>query len=186
MIRARIGVAVAIALALASLAIAVVAFTSTVRDDKPRPGRLVQTRITDRLTGGPVPFPLDDFMMSPDGAGHVAALYAYPPGFFGHARGCKVVWQSDAIIQAPDGTHGPGLFTDPCSGARFDRTGALISGSADRGLDRFAMTPEPDGFLVDTRTLLCGPEANARGATATPTPESPATCARASGNADAR
>jgi hypothetical protein len=184
----RIGVAVAIVLALAALAIGVVAFTTSIRGDDSGPGRVVQTRVTNKLSGDPVSFPLDGFVMISDGKGGVLALYVYPPGFFGHARGCTVVWQASATVQTPDGTAGPGLFTDPCSGAHFDRTGALVDGPADRGLDRFPMTPAPDGFLVDTHELLCGPAPASRsaGAAATPTPESPAKCKRAADDVDLR
>ena len=100
-------------------------------------------------------------------------------GFFGENRGCKVVWQAQAQTLVSGKNYGPGLFTDPCSGAHFDRTGALVDGPADRDLDYFPMTPEPDGFLVDTRTLLCGdapvPQVGSSTPqpTATPTPSSP-------------
>jgi hypothetical protein len=176
----RIGVALSLIVGIAALGIGVAALMGNIRDHGETHGRLVQTRITNELTGDPVEFTTDGFFMAPDGSGEVHALYAYPPGFFGNVRGCKLVWQASAIV----GSAGPGLFTDPCSGAHFDRDGALVDGPADRDLDRFPMTPEPDGFLVDTRTLLCGtnlPVAAATDApTATPTPESPATCQRVS------
>src|SRR5574338_643980 len=143
-------------LAIAALAVGGSALVADLRDDGAAGGRLVQTRISNKLTGDPVLFPLDDFYMTPDGAGRVNAIYIHPPGFFGHNRGCKVVWQADAVVPLSGRRAGPGLFTDPCSGAHFDRTGSLVNGSADRALDRFPMTPEPDGFLVDTRVLLCG------------------------------
>jgi hypothetical protein len=184
----RLGVAFALVVAVAGLALGGAALVGTIRDDGSPSGRLVQTRITNRLNGDPVLFSLDDFYMSPDGEGRVHALYLYPPGYFGHNRGCKIVWQADAT--ALDGARriGPGLFTDPCSGAHFDRTGALINGSADRALDYFAMTPEPDGFLVDTQKLLCGDNLpnEAAGMTPTPTPETPARCDRAAPGATAR
>ncbi|MBF6600734.1 MAG: hypothetical protein IVW36_09520 [Dehalococcoidia bacterium] len=187
MIGTRIGVALALVLSIAALGVGVAALMGTIRDNGAPGGRLVQTRITNELTGDPVEFAADGFFMTSDGSGRVAALYAYPPGYFGDVRGCKLVWQPLAVVSSASGTAGPGLFTDPCSGARFDRTGTLVTGPADRNLDRFPMTPEPDGFLVDTRTLLCGanlPVADAADApTATPTPETPATCARVSPDA---
>jgi hypothetical protein len=179
----RFGVALSLILSIAALAIGVAALMGNIRDKGEVRGRLVQTRITNELTGDPVEFPLDGFFMTPDGSGQVQALYAYPPGFFGDVRGCKLVWQAQAVVSSDTAIAGPGLFTDPCSGAHFDRAGTLIDGPADRDLDRFPMTPEPDGFLVDTRTLLCGPNLPAAEATdaptATATPESPATCGRA-------
>jgi len=188
MIGVRAGVALALVVAIAALAVGAAALVGTVRDNGPATGRLVQTRITNRLTGDPVLFSLDGFYMSPDVEGRVNALYVYPPGYFGHNRGCKVVWQGDAVAFSGAVRVGPGLFTDPCSGAHFDRTGALIDGSADRALDRFAMTPEPDGFLVDTRVLLCGENLphDAVDVTPTPTPEEPAHCDRASPDVTAR
>ena len=188
MIGVRLGVAFTLVLALAALAVGGAALVGNIRGDGSETGRLVQTRITNRLTGDPVLFLLDDFYMTPDGEGHVLALYVYPPGFFGHNRGCKVLWQHDATALQGGRRFGPGLFTDPCSGAHFDRTGALIDGSADRALDRFAMTPEPDGFLVDTHVLLCGENLpnGAADVTPTPTPEEPAHCARAAPDVTSR
>ncbi|HEX5478891.1 MAG TPA: hypothetical protein VFY79_04145 [Dehalococcoidia bacterium] len=178
MITVRIGVALSLLIAIAALAVAVLSLMGDIRSNNDADGRVVQTGITNRLTGDPVEFSLDDFFMSPDGEGQVNALYAYPPGFSGSIRGCKVVWQRDATVVADGRVVGPGLFTDPCTGAHFDSGGNLIDGAADRGLDRFAMTPEPEGLMVDTRTLLCGPSvapASNTEATATPTP---VTCKR--------
>lgn len=188
MIGVRLGVALAIVLAVGALAVGGAALVGDIRGNDTATGRLVQTRITNKLSGDPVLFPLDDFYMAPDGAGHVRALYVYPPGFFGHNRGCKVIWQSDATALDGARRFGPGLFTDPCSGAHFDRTGALVNGSADRALDWFAMTPEPDGLLVDTHVLRCGDNLpnTAADVTPTPTPEEPARCDRAAPNVNAR
>ena len=177
MLSARTGAAVAIVLSIVALAVGLAALMQDVRGGGPAHGRLVQTRITNQLTGDPVRFALDHFYMSPDGRGHVVALYEYPPGFFGHTRGCPLVWQGDAVVVAGAKTY-RGLFTDPCSGAHFDRSGTLVNGPADRNLDYFAMTPEPDGMLVDTRTLLCGDNLpdHAADVTPTPTPATPARC----------
>ena len=184
MVTVRIGVALSLLVSIAALAVAVAALIGNIRDGDPSAGRLVQTRITNRLTGDPVEFLLDEFYMTADGNGHVNALYAYPPGFTGSIRGCQVVWQRDATVMSSGRVAGPGLFTDPCSGAHFDRDGELVDGTADRGLDRFAMTPEPDGLMVDTRTLLCGPPAT-RAEAARPRHRQrrrPGATARSSGN----
>jgi hypothetical protein len=166
LIRARIAVTVSLLVSLAALTLGVVAFTRTVRDHSDTPGRLVQTRMNNDYTGAPVAFPLDDFFVGPDTSGRVRAYYAYPPGFFGHQRGCKMIWDQSATITANGGrTAGPGLFVDPCGGARFSRDGVLVAGPADRNLDEFQLSPAVDGFIVDTRKLYCG----------APLPSAPAT-----------
>jgi hypothetical protein len=177
LISTRIGVVVSLLLSIAALALAIVAFMSTIRDDGPTTGRLVQTQITNEYDGAPLPFPVDDFFIGRGTDGVLHALYLYPPGYFGHVRACKVVWEETSIVAVPARTYGPGLFVDPCGGARFTRDGKLVAGPADRDLDYFATLAAVDGTLVDTRKLLCGagiepaattPEADA--ATETPTP----------------
>ncbi|MDP9237192.1 MAG: hypothetical protein M3P30_07330 [Chloroflexota bacterium] len=187
MISTRIGVVVSLLLSIAALALAIVAFMSTIRDDGPTTGRLVQTQITNEYSGAPLAFPVDDFFIGRGTDGVLHALYQYAPGYFGHARGCKVVWEQTSIVAVPAGTYGPGLFVDPCGGARFTRDGKLVAGPADRDLDYFATTPAVDGTLVDTRKLLCGaglepaatPDADAATPTATPAPGT-TTCDRVS------
>lgn len=147
---------VSLLLSIAAVTLGVAAFMATLRDDGDKPGRVLQTRLTNAFTGDPLLFPLDDVFMSRDGDGTMHALYAYPPGFFGHNRGCKVVWVANDVVQSPEGEVGPGLFVDPCGGARFDRTGALVSGQADHALDFFETDAGLDGIIVDTRTLWCG------------------------------
>jgi hypothetical protein len=178
-----VAVTVSLLVSLAALSLGIVAFMRTVRDHNDIAGRLVQTRMTNEYAGSPVWFPLDDFFVGPDSHGDVRAFYAYPPGYFGHQRGCKMVWDQAATI-APDrggSVAGPGLFIDPCGGARFNRDGILVSGPADRNLDEFLLTPAVDGFIVDTKALYCGaplpaapsapatPESNAATVTATAT-----------------
>jgi hypothetical protein len=48
------------------------------------------------------------------------------------------------------------VYIDPCSGARFDGDGRLVSGPAERGLDEFQMQGDVEGMVVDTRKLFCG------------------------------
>jgi hypothetical protein len=158
LISSRVGAAAALVLSVVALAIAVAAFMSTVRDDSEKPGRLVQTRLTNEYTGQPVYFPLDDFFAGRDSDGRIRAFYVYPPGYFGHARGCKIVWDNTAIIDTEKGRAGPGLYVEPCGGAHFDLDGKLVAGPADRGLDVFATQPGIEGVFVDTRKLYCGPE----------------------------
>lgn len=188
MIGARLGVAFALVVSIAALAAGVAALMATVRDNGPAVGRLVQTRLTSQYDGPPVSFVLDDFFVVRGSDGRLHAWYAYPPGYFGRDRGCKILWDPAATITAASGaTVGPGLFIDPCGGARFDRDGELISGPADRNLDQFPTSAAVDGTLVDTRRLLCGSplasRATPRSGEATATPQ-PATCRRASPNAN--
>lgn len=131
---------------------------STVRDDSEKPGRLVQSRLTNEYTGQPVPFPLDDFFAGIDGVGHIRAFYTYPPGYFGHDRGCKIIWDNTAVVDTDKGRVGPGLYLEPCGGSHFNRDGELVSGPADHGLDEFRTQAAVDGVLVDTRKLICGPD----------------------------
>ncbi len=174
MISTRLGAAVSLVLSIVAVALGVAALMATVRDNGPTTGRLVQTRLTSSFVGDPLPFPIENFFMSRDGGGHIHALYAYPPGFFGHVRGCKIVWDATGTIIAGGSSYGPGLFVDPCGGARFDHDGRLLSGPADRDLDYFATSRSPDGIVVDTRKLYCGAAAGGE----TPTPEPVQTCPR--------
>ncbi len=144
-------------LSIAAVALGVAAFMATLRDDGDKTGRLLQTRLTNAFSGDPLFFPVDDVFMSRDEDGTLHALYAYPPGFFGHNRGCRVLWVDDDVTDTPAGRAGPGLFVDPCGGARFDRAGALVSGPADHGLDYFETDAGIDGIIVNTHTLWCGP-----------------------------
>lgn len=154
----RVGAAIALALSVGALAFAIVAFMSTVRDDGPTRGRLVQSRLTNEDGGPPMLFPLDEFYIGRDSQAHQRAFYVYPPGWYGHTRGCKVVWDDNTTAETARGVVGPGLFVDPCSGARWNRDGELVSGPADRGLDEFPTQPGVEGVIVDTRRLLCGAE----------------------------
>jgi hypothetical protein len=176
LIGTRFALAVALVLSLAAVAVGVSALMTTIRDDGPQTGRLVQTRLTNSYNGEPLIFPIDDFYMSRGGDGRIRALYVYPAGFFGHERGCRIVWDGTTTLAVSGSTKGPGLFLDPCGGARFDRDGALLAGPADRDLDEFTMSAAPDGLLVDTRKLYCGaaPESESTPSSfATPTPATP-------------
>jgi hypothetical protein len=187
-ISARLGVAVALLLAVAGVAIGTTAFFAAERKTGDITGRLVQSRATNEYDGPPLAFPLDDFYIGRGTDGVLHAFYAYPPGYFGHVRGCKLVWDSIGTVATPRA--GPGLYVDLCGGARFDKDGKLVSGPADRNLDYFATTPAVEGLLVDTRTLYCGSplktEATTVAGEATPTPtstpETPVTCERVSPN----
>lgn len=79
------------------------------------------------------------------------------PGSTATPAAARLVWIPEDAVAMPSGRAGPGLFVDPCSGARFDRDGNLVRGPADRGLDEFATLLDLDGIVVDTRALLCGP-----------------------------
>jgi hypothetical protein len=155
-ITTRVGAALALLFSLVALGLAIVAFMATVRDEEIKPGRLVQTRVNSDYAGEPLLFPVDDFFIGYDSRFDFRAFYVYPPGYYGHMRGCRVIWDSNAAVDTDDGQAGPGLYIDPCGGARFGRDGELLAGPADRGLDYFATEPGVEGVIVDTRTLYCG------------------------------
>ena len=167
----RYGAAAALLLSVAAVGLAVAALMATLRDDRGDRGRIVNTRVTVEAAADAVLFPLDDLYIVRDSAGEVHALYVYPPGFFGHVRGCRVVWDG-ATPPAEQPGAPPGIFIDPCSGARFARDGALLGGPADRGLDNFELLPGIDGVVVDTRKLYCG-DPPPTPAPATPLPAAP-------------
>lgn len=52
-------------------------------------------------------------------------------------RSCLVRWEDDE-----------GEFRCPCHGSRFDRTGQVVNGPADRPLERMAIEVQPDGALL--------------------------------------
>lgn len=156
MISTRIGAALALILSVAALGLAIAAYTATVRDETVKPGRVVQTRVNTDYQGGPILFAVDNFYIGYNSRLEFSAFYVHPPGYYGHQRGCKVVWDAEATIQTPSGEEGPGLFVDPCGGARFNRDGELVDGPADRGLDYFGTEAGVDGVFVDTRKLYCG------------------------------
>lgn len=151
MIGTRRAAALSLALAVVALAAGVAALMATVRDDGPTQGRIVQTRLLPSAAE-PVLFPLDDFYAGTGSDGALHAFYLYPAGYFGHARGCKVVWMADAVGRG----FSVGAFVEPCGGASFDRDGAWLSGPAERGLDEFKTEPGIEGVIVDTRKLYCG------------------------------
>lgn len=171
MTSARFAIAVSLLLAIAAVIVGAAAFMMAWVEEDDETGRLVSTRITNSYEGDPVLFPLDDFYFARGRDEKMRALYVYPPGFFGHTRGCKVVWIADEDIDGPGGD-GPGYFVDPCGGARFTADGLLAAGPADRGLDYFQTQPGVEGIVVDTRTLWCGPlyELPTPVPTETPTP----------------
>ncbi len=181
MISSRTGAALALLLSICAVALGVAALLAALRsDDEATPGRMVQTLLVPSESE-PVLFAIDDFYASTGDDGKLRALYAYPPGYFGHERGCKVVWQP--FETAPDIAR-PGLFVEPCGGSRFDRSGARVSGPAERGLDEFRTEPGIEGVFVDTGVLYCGVPAGARsaapeGATRTPAPTATAALVRA-------
>ena len=188
MISVRFGLALALVLGVAGIIIGTTAFFAAERKTGDITGRLVQSRATNEYNGPPLAFPLDDFLIGKGSDGALHAFYAYPPGYFGHVRGCKIVWDNVGTVATPKA--GPGLYVDPCGGARFDRDGKLVSGPADRNLDYFATTPAVDGMIVDTRQLYCGsalesqetPAAAEPSPTPTSTPEQPEKCERVSPN----
>jgi hypothetical protein len=158
LIGTRTATALAFILSIAALALGVTALALSLREDDDGLPEQIQTGI-DRVDGDPVPFPLYDFYLSGDERGVPRALYMYPPGYYGHIRGCKVLWVASDVVEIAGERAGPGLFVDPCGGARFDRVGRLVAGAADRGLDRFDVATEVGGAIVSLDVLYCGEEA---------------------------
>ncbi len=188
MIGTRFAVALALLLAVAGIAIGTTAFFAAERKTGDITGRLVQSRATNEYDGPPLSFPLDEFFIGKGSDGVLHAFYAYPPGYFGHVRGCRIIWDNAGVVATPSA--GPGLYVDPCGGARFNKDGKLVSGPADRNLDYFATTPAVEGMIVDTRELYCGsalepvetPVAGEPSPTPTSTPETPEKCERVTPN----
>jgi hypothetical protein len=166
MISSRTGAALALVLSIVAVALGAAALFAALRgEDDDEAGRMVQTLITPS-DSEPVLFELDGFYMSTGEDDKLRALYVYPPSYHGHTRGCRVEWRP--FESAPDDAARPGMFIDPCGGAQFDRSGALVSGPAERGLDEFRTEPRVEGVVVDTSVLYCGVSADED---ATPVPE---------------
>lgn len=53
-------------------------------------------------------------------------------------------------------TRADSRFVDPCSGSTFDARGAVVSGSASRGLDRYLVSRKGDRLIVNTDHLIQG------------------------------
>lgn len=183
MISSRLGAALALLIAVAALGMAVGAFFAAVAgDDDDRPV-LVQTRLTNEYGGSPQLFALHDFYAGAGSDGRLHAFYVYAPGFTGHVRGCRILWDPDATIPDDDSV-GPGLYVDPCGSSRWDRDGELVAGEGERDLDEFPTQAGVEGVVVDTSRLLCGdavaPAASPTpsGRTPTPTPDGPQECER--------
>lgn len=51
-----------------------------------------------------------------------------------------------------------GRFECPCHGSKYDLAGEWIQGPAPRGLDRYKLSLDGANLVVDTSTLLQGPE----------------------------
>ncbi len=182
MINARTAAAMALVLGVLALALGVGAMAVALRSDESSPGRLVETHLQP-FEGDPVLFHLDDFYLSAGGDGRLRALYLYPPSHFGRMRGCRVVWVASEVVVADGQRHGPGLFVDPCGGARFDRHGDVVQGPAERALDYFGTQPGFQGIIVDTRTLYCGSQAEAAATGQAASPTTAAESASRSGTA---
>jgi len=167
---ARFAVAIALLLAVAAVVVGAAALMMAWSDNGDETGRLVSTRITNSYEGDPVLFPLDEFYFGRGRDGKMRALYLYPPGFFGHTRGCKVVWAPAEDLDGAGGEE-PGYYVDPCGGARFTPDGMLAAGAADRGLDYFQTQPGVEGIVVNTQTLWCGRDYETPTPVPTDTPE---------------
>ena len=120
------------------------------------PGRVVQFEpaFEDFPLLDPLEFPLDDFYLMRVGGDEFVALYVYPPGFFGHVRGCRLHWEPQTKF---DGV--TGVWTEGCSGSKWDARGRHLFGPPGRDLDRFPVRVTRRGgrweVQIDTRRLQC-------------------------------
>ncbi len=55
-----------------------------------------------------------------------------------------------------------GHFECPCHGSKYDIGGEWIEGPAPRGLDRYPLKVDGDTLVVDTSTLINGPDRGAK------------------------
>jgi plastocyanin len=142
------------------------------RDDAP--GRVVEAGPPEAYRHRePILFALDDFYLMSLEGGEFVALYAYPPGYFGHVRGCRIRWEPDATYQGyhagTGATPAPvsqqtlveatGLWVEGCGGSKWDASGRRLFGPAPRDLDRFPVNLTAEGNIrIDTRRLQCSGE----------------------------
>ena len=88
------------------------------------------------------------------------ALYTLEPHSHFRAEGCRAKWMPDFDLTNV-GSTGLGAFRSPCSGATFDRLGLRLYGPSPRGLDRYAIERDGDGFKVFLKRLELGPTLDA-------------------------
>jgi hypothetical protein len=88
------------------------------------------------------------------------ALYILEPHVHFRADGCRAQWMPDFEL-ANVGSTGIGAFRSPCSGATFDRLGLRLYGPSPRGLDRYPIERDEDGFRVLLKGLELGPTLDA-------------------------
>ena len=145
-----------IALGLGSAALAVSLMHS--HDSR---GRVVQIELApeDLPPLIPVDFPLDDFALMRVEGDQFVALYVYPPGFFGHVRGCRVHWEPHTTYDGDTEHPVIGIWTEGCSGAKWNARGRRLFGPPGRDLDRFPARVVQKGerwvVRVDTQDLQC-------------------------------
>lgn len=121
------------------------------------PGRLVDAGATnDYAVNQPHAFPRDDLFVLHLAGGSFAAFYAYPPGFFGHAQGCRIRWLARPAFSPP--LNGP-EWSEGCGGAIWNPSGHKLFGPGPErpggDLDRFLVELRFGHVIVDTRRLQC-------------------------------
>jgi hypothetical protein len=116
-------------------------------------GRLVLAgSVTAFQTNQPQAFTQDDFWLLRLTDGSFMALYAYPPGFFGHAQGCRIRWDLHFPYAPP---RSPAVWYEGCGGALWDPAGHKLFGPGPGDLDRFPVRVVNGAVVVDTRRLQC-------------------------------
>lgn len=142
------------ALAVAALALLLIFLGGLGPGGSPAGGRLVDAGLVSGFqVRRPKAFPHDGFYLIRLDDGSLAAFYAYPPGYFGHAHGCQIRWDLNPDLNRT--FHQNGIWSEGCSGSRWDPAGHRLSGPAPRDLDRFSVLVRNDHVLVDTRRLAC-------------------------------
>ncbi|HEX9122051.1 MAG TPA: ubiquinol-cytochrome c reductase iron-sulfur subunit [Actinomycetota bacterium] len=97
--------------------------------------------VSDYLQEGTVQYFLDGRFYVTQYQGGLRALYQKCPHL-----GCRVPYCSDSQ-----------RFECPCHGSVYNIIGEYVTGPAPRGMDRFPLKIEGDRVLVDTSSLVLGP-----------------------------
>jgi hypothetical protein len=142
------------ALAAATLALLLLFLDNRASGGQASSGRMVDAGPASALTGRqPKAFPGDGFYLIRLDDGSLAALYVYPPGYFGHAQGCHIRW--DVAPDLNSTFNQKDMWMEGCGGSLWDPSGHRLFGPTPRDLDRFAVSIRDGRLLVDTRRLIC-------------------------------
>lgn len=118
------------------------------------PGRIV-LRASDHPPGTTkrVALGAEAFYVSNVGREPVAVRARWSPAVGGDPR-CEVTLVADDPRRDPASAEG--VFLDSCTRSVFGATGAILTGSAPRGLDRYLVSRKGDRLIVNTDHLIQG------------------------------